>query len=101
MQLQQWGVNLTTSPRRLRLRKAISCLTVPILVSTAVANPAHAQIPVTDAGALVQLVLQVKRQVQQVTMQTQQLKAQLDNMKKLGSYNGRRIATTLQQVDAL
>ena len=65
------------------------------------ATPVRAQIPVTDAGALVQLVLQVRRQVQQVTMQTQQLTAQLDNMKKLGTYNGRQIAVTLQQIDAL
>ena len=65
------------------------------------ATPARAQIAVTDAGAIVQLVLQVKRQIQQVTMQTQELKAQLDNMKKLGTYNGRQIAVTLQQIDAL
>jgi P-type conjugative transfer protein TrbJ len=62
---------------------------------------ARAQIPVTDAGALAQLILQVKRQIKQVTMQTQQLNAQLDNMKKLGNYNGRQIAVTLQQIDAL
>ena len=74
---------------------------VPICVALAVATPMRAQIPVTDAGALVQLVLQVRRQVQQVTMQTQQLKAQLDNMKKLGTYNGRQIAATLQQIDGL
>jgi len=62
---------------------------------------ARGQIPVTDAGALAQLILQVKRQIKQVTMQTQQLNAQLDNMKKLGSYNGRQIAATLQQIDGL
>lgn len=76
-------------------------LAVPICVMLAIAAPVHAQIPVTDAGALIQLVLQVKRQVQQVTMQTQQLKAQVDNMKKLGTYNGRQIAVTLQQIDGL
>jgi P-type conjugative transfer protein TrbJ len=74
---------------------------LPICFALAIAAPIHAQIPVTDAGALVQLVLQVKRQVQQVTMQTQQLKAQVDNMKKLGTYNGRQIAVTLQQIDGL
>jgi P-type conjugative transfer protein TrbJ len=77
------------------------CRAAPICVALAIATPMHAQIPVTDAGALVQLVLQVKRQVQQVTMQTQQLKAQVDNMKKLGTYNGRQIAVTLQQIDGL
>ena len=87
-------------PRR-RLRTFRFLRASPICVALAVAAPVHAQIPVTDAGALVQLVLQVKRQVQQVTMQTQQLKAQLDNMKKLGSYNGRQIAVTLQQIDGL
>ena len=81
---------------RTRFRRAL-----PICVALAIARPLHAQIPVTDAGALVQLVLQVRRQVQQVTMQTQQLKAQLDNMKKLGTYNGRQIAVTLQQIDGL
>ena len=74
---------------------------VSLCAALVIAAPVHAQIPVTDAGALVQLVLQVKRQVQQVTMQTSQLKAQLDNMKKLGSYNGRQIAVTLQQIDGL
>ena len=64
-------------------------------------SPARAQIAVTDVGAIAQLVLQVKRQIQQVTMQTSQLKAQLDNMKKLGNYNGRQIAVTLQQIDGL
>ena len=77
-------------------------ITVPIFAALAIAAaPVRAQIPVTDAGALIQLVLQVKRQVQQVTMQTQQLKAQLDNMKKLGTYSSRQIAVTLQQIDGL
>src|SRR5690349_5111879 len=83
-----------------RSRAATSLLLV-VFALGAQASPARAQIAVTDVGAIAQLVLQVKRQIQQVTMQTSQLKAQLDNMKKLGSYNGRQIAVTLQQIDAL
>ena len=83
-----------------RSRVATSVL-LAIFALGAQARPARAQIAVTDVGAIAQLVLQVKRQIQQVTMQTSQLKAQLDNMKKLGSYNGRQIAVTLQQIDAL
>lgn len=78
---------------------AASC--VAAVSALTFAAPLRAQIAVTDAGAIAQLVLSVRRQVQQVTMQTQQLKAQLDNMRKLGSYNGRQIAATLQQIDAL
>lgn len=73
----------------------------PLAVLAVGATRAQAQIAVTDVGAIAQLVLQVRRQVQQVTMQTQQLKAQVDNMKKLGTYNGRQIAATLQQIDGL
>ena len=92
---------VATCPRRTRtLRRLVRTVPIFVVLATA-ATPVRAQIPVTDAGALVQLVLQVRRQVQQVTMQTQQLKAQLDNMKKLGTYNGRQIAATLQQIDAL
>ena len=92
---------LTVVARHGSLLRTCFCRAAPICVALGIAAPMHAQIPVTDAGELVQLVLQVKRQVQQVTMQTQQLKAQLDNMKKLGTYNGRQIAVTLQQVDGL
>ena len=93
---------LATRARHARVCRRLLPRTAPIFAALAIAAaPVRAQIPVTDAGALVQLVLQVRRQVQQVTMQTQQLKAQLDNMKKLGTYNGRQIAVTLQQIDGL
>ena len=86
--------------RQSRSRAATSVLLAVVALGVR-APAARAQIAVTDVGAIAQLVLQVKRQIQQVTMQTSQLKAQLDNMKKLGTYNGRQIAVTLRQIDAL
>ena len=90
-----------TCVRRLNGSRTASSLLLVVFALGVQASPARAQIAVTDVGAIAQLVLQVKRQIQQVTMQTSQLKAQLDNMKKLGNYNGRQIAVTLQQIDAL
>ena len=90
-----------TCVRRLNRSRAATSLLLVVFALGVQASLVRAQIAVTDVGAIAQLVLQVKRQIQQVTMQTSQLKAQLDNMKKLGNYNGRQIAVTLQQIDAL
>ena len=100
LRIESQSLARRSAASRYRLVATKSVLIMAVALGSG-ATPARAQIAVTDAGAIVQLVLQVRRQIQQVTMQTQELRAQLDNMKKLGTYNGRQIAVTLQQIDAL
>ena len=58
-------------------------------------------VAVKDAAAIAKLVTQVQQQLQQLNTAKNQLKYQIDNMKKLGNPNWRAISSTLGQIDAL
>lgn len=58
-------------------------------------------LPVVDAGAIAQLVNQVARQVQAIGVARDQLRHQVENMRKLSSPPWRGIATAQAQIDVL
>lgn len=91
--------------RLFRLFRTAIASTIAASALTAAPRLAEAQLigamPVVDFGAIAQLVTQVQRQLQQVTMQRQQLQAQLANMRKLANPSWRSINTTMAQIDQL
>lgn len=97
-----WKPWCSASTSRLRAGGLIVTL---VAVMTVVPATAHAQffgaMPVVDAGAIAQLVRQLTGQGRQIGMQTQQLRAQLDNMRKLSNPNWRSINTTMARIDVL
>lgn len=56
---------------------------------------------VFDPTAVGKLATQLRQQIQQITYARDQLRSQVDNMRKLGSYNLRDVNRTLSQIDAL
>lgn len=71
---------------------------VAMLLSPA---PAAAQWAVFDASNLARHVMNYRQLIQQVAMQRDQLRYQLENMRKLGSPNFRTISTTMATIDDL
>lgn len=97
-----WKPWCNASTSRLRAGGLIMTLAMVMAITP---TSAHAQffgaLPVVDAGAIVQLVRQLTAQARQIAMQTQQLRAQLDNMRKLPDPSWRSINTTMAQIDVL
>lgn len=72
------------------------------VVATAVSPaPAAAQWAVFDASNLTRHIMNYRQLIRHVAMQRDQLRYQLDNMRKLGSPNWRTINSTLATIDGL
>lgn len=85
----------------LRGRGPLLLVAGAIVAMTASPAPADAQFAVFDASNLARHVMNYRQLIQQVAMQRDQLRYQLDNMRKLGSPNWRTINTTLSTIDGL
>jgi P-type conjugative transfer protein TrbJ len=82
-------------------RFACSMLALAVLV---LPDRAHAQfgaLLVYDPAAVGKLITQLSQQAQQIALARDHLKAQLDNMRKLGNPSWRTITSTVSQIDAL
>lgn len=96
--------HMTRSPA-CRARWGLRAATLAIALSFAAASAGHAQfgIPqvVFDPAAVGKLVSQLRQQIDQINVARDQLRSQLDNMRKLGTYTFRDINAVLDEVDAL
>lgn len=72
-----------------------------VVAMTVSPAPAAAQWAVFDGSNLARHVMNYRQLIQQVAMQRDQLRYQLDNMRKLGSPNWRTINSTLATIDGL
>lgn len=78
-----------------------SVLVASVIAVFIIPARAHAQWAVFDASNLGRHVMNYRELLQQVAMQRDQLRYQLDNMRKLSSPDWRAINTTLSSIDAL
>lgn len=95
-------------PRRSPPRRASSplrTLALAAVLTLVAASTGRAQfgIPqvVFDPTAVAKLASQLRQQIDQINVARSQLRSQLDNMRKLGTYTFRDVSAVLDQVDAL